>query len=121
MERSKATGCIYQGKVYVFGGLTNNTKFNEIHAERFSYESQKWEPVSYNGYDVPFTTNSTPSTSLLPFQNKDTLLFFGGANTLDKTCFIQKLLIKEDTFQIDFKNRTQMQFDREACTLGLIN
>jgi N-acetylneuraminic acid mutarotase len=40
VERSKATACIHKGTVYVFGGLTNNPRIQEIHAERFNYDSR---------------------------------------------------------------------------------
>jgi len=121
VERSKATACLYNGNVYVFGGLTNNPQIQEIHAERFNYDNQKWEKIAYSGYDTPFTTNSTPITSLLPFQNKQNLLFFGGANAVDKTNLVQKVLLKDNSFLIDFKSRVQLQFERESCVLGLIN
>lgn len=92
-----------------------------MHAERFNYDTQKWEEISYNGYDIPFTTNSTASTSLLPFHQHHNLLLLGGSNTQSKTNLIQKLVIKEKSFQIDYKGSLLLQYPRENCTLGLIN
>lgn len=64
--------------------------------------------MQYNGYDAPFTTNSTSSASLLAFQTKGNLLFFGGSNIESKTNIIQKMVIKEKSFQIDYHNYLQL-------------
>jgi N-acetylneuraminic acid mutarotase len=108
VERSKATACMHNGSVYVFGGLTMNAKIQEIHAERFNYDTQKWEPIAYSGYDTPFTTNSTALSSLLPFQDKQTLFLFGGANVFNKTNQVQRILLEESSFLVDFKCKVEL-------------
>ena len=38
-----------------------------------------------------------------------------------KTNIIQKLVIKEKSFQVDYRNYLQLEYPRENCVLGLIN
>lgn len=95
IERSKPTACVFKDEIYIFGGLSNNENVLNFPAEKFNYESQKWETMKYNGYDSPFLTNSTASTSLIPFQSTNNLLLLGGSNLLIPSNLVQKMVIKE--------------------------
>ncbi len=94
VQRSKPTVCIHQDTIYVFGGITSNEKIYDCPAEKFNYDTRLWEELSYDGYDYPFITNSTPSTSLLSLQDSKNLLFFGGSNMTNKTNIVQKIVLK---------------------------
>ncbi len=121
IERSKPTVCLHQDTIYVFGGITTNEKVFDCPAEKFNYETREWEGLSYDGYDYPFITNSTPSTSLLSLQNSKNLLLFGGSNITNKTNIVQKMVLKQKSFAIDYKNYLALEYPRENCVLGLIN
>lgn len=94
IQRSKPTVCIHQDTIYVFGGITANERIYDCPAEKFNYDTRLWEELTYDGYDYPFVTNSTPSTSLLSLQDSKNLLFFGGSNMTNKTNIVQKIVLK---------------------------
>jgi hypothetical protein len=77
------------------GGLTTNENILQVHAEKFNFESEKWEPFAYAGFDYPFTTGCTAITSLPVFAEKKDLLLFGGTNTQDLAKLVQPVRISQ--------------------------
>jgi N-acetylneuraminic acid mutarotase len=123
VERSKPTVSCYQGQIYVMGGLTANQAIYEAMAERFNFETESWDKVTYDGFDYPFLTNCTATTSLAPLRNKQSLFLFGGSNTENMSNLIQPVDIAggRSDFQLNhLKTINQMRLPRINPVLGLI-
>lgn len=92
-------------------------------AERFNFETESWDKITYDGFDYPSVTSCTASASIPIFQNKSPLLLFGGSNTSDMVPFIQPVNIGPDSKEFGLnhlKNINEMKNARLSPVLGLI-
>lgn len=91
--------------------------------EKFNFEEEVWESFAYNGFDFPFATSCTASTSLSNLTNKRNLFFVGGTNTQEATKLVQPIQIdgtKHNFVLNHLKTENKMRFGRFSPTLGLI-
>ena len=82
------------------GGLSTNTGYYDGMVEKFNFEEEIWEMFAYNGFDFPFATNCTASTSLPALNNKKNMFLVGGTNTQTATKLVQP--IKFDDIKHNF-------------------
>lgn len=66
-------------------------------------------------------THATASTSLIPFQKKNSILLFGGGNSAESNPLIQSLSISSKEFGLNEDGKYfKLNYARAGSTLGII-